>query len=55
MMMTVSERFREIATMKCLGASDGFILKAFLIEAREVVEFDGVFGQSGRAVAIRDR
>lgn len=33
MMMTVTERFREIATMKCLGASDGFILKAFLIEA----------------------
>lgn len=33
MMMTVTERFREIATMKCLGAGDGFILKAFLIEA----------------------
>lgn len=33
MMMTVTERFREIATMKCLGASDGFVLKAFLIEA----------------------
>ena len=33
MMMAVSERFREIATMKCLGATDAFILKAFLIEA----------------------
>ena len=27
--MMVPERFREIATMKCLGAMDGFILKAF--------------------------
>jgi hypothetical protein len=33
MMMAVTERFREIATMKCLGAVDGFILKAFLIES----------------------
>ncbi len=33
MMMAVTERFREIATMKCLGAQDGFILKAFIIES----------------------
>jgi hypothetical protein len=33
MMMAVTERFREIATMKCLGAMDSFILKAFLIES----------------------
>ncbi len=33
MMMAVSERFREIATMKCLGAPDDFIRKAFLIES----------------------
>jgi ABC-type antimicrobial peptide transport system permease subunit len=36
MMMAVTERFREIATMKCLGAVDGFILKAFLIESGSV-------------------
>ena len=36
MMMAVTERFREIATMKCLGAMDGFILKAFLIESGSV-------------------
>lgn len=33
MLMAITERFREIATMKCLGATDGFILKQFLIEA----------------------
>ena len=26
MLMAITERFREIATMKCLGATDGFIL-----------------------------
>ncbi|MDA3962081.1 MAG: FtsX-like permease family protein [Planctomycetota bacterium] len=36
MMMAVTERFREIATMKCLGAMDNFILKAFLIESGSV-------------------
>jgi uncharacterized membrane protein YccC len=33
MFMTVQERFREIGTMKCLGALDGFIVKIFLIES----------------------
>jgi hypothetical protein len=33
MMMAVTERFREIATMKCLGALDSFIVKSFLIES----------------------
>lgn len=33
MLMAITERFREIATMKCLGATDSFILKQFLIEA----------------------
>lgn len=33
MMMSVAERFTEIATMKCLGALDGFLLKLFLYEA----------------------
>lgn len=32
MLMSVTERFREIGTMKCLGALDGFIVKLFLIE-----------------------
>ncbi|MGH7145837.1 MAG: ABC transporter permease, partial [Planctomycetota bacterium] len=33
MLMSVTERFREIGTMKCLGALDGFIMKLFLIES----------------------
>lgn len=33
MLMSVTERFREIGTMKCLGALDGFIVRLFLIES----------------------
>jgi hypothetical protein len=33
MLMSVTERFREIATMKCLGALSGFVIKVFLIES----------------------
>lgn len=33
MLMSVTERFREIGTMKCLGALDSFIVKMFVIEA----------------------
>lgn len=33
MLMSVSERVREIGTMKCLGALDGFIIKLFLLES----------------------
>ena len=32
-LMAVTERFREIGTMKCLGALDRFILKLFVLEA----------------------
>ncbi len=40
MLMSVTERFREIGTMKCLGALDGFIIKLFLIESL----FQGIAG-----------
>lgn len=33
MLMSVTERFREIGTMKCLGALDAFIVKLFMIES----------------------
>jgi putative ABC transport system permease protein len=33
MLMSVSERFREIGTMKCLGALNQFVVKIFMIEA----------------------
>ncbi|CCO24703.1 ABC transporter permease [Maridesulfovibrio hydrothermalis] len=32
-LMAVTERFREIGTMKCLGALDSFVLRLFVIEA----------------------
>lgn len=31
--MSVTERFREIGTLKCLGALDGFIIRLFLLES----------------------
>ena len=40
MLMSVTERFREIGTMKCLGALDGFIIKLFVLESL----FQGVVG-----------
>jgi putative ABC transport system permease protein len=33
MLMSVTERYREIGTIKCLGASDSFIVKVFFLEA----------------------
>ena len=33
MFMSVTERFTEIATMKCLGALDGFLMLLFLFES----------------------
>ena len=47
MLMSVTERFREIGTMKCLGALDGFIVKLFLIESL----FQGVVGTILGAIA----
>lgn len=33
MLISVTERFREIGTMKCLGALDAFIVKLYLMES----------------------
>ncbi len=33
MLMSVTERFREIGTMKCLGAGDSLVVKIFLMES----------------------
>ena len=33
MLMSVTERYQEIGTMKCLGAYDGFIVQLFFIES----------------------
>ena len=42
-LMAVTERFREIGTMKCLGALDRFILRLFILEA-------GMQGLTGASV-----
>lgn len=44
MLMAITERFREIATMKCLGATDGYILSQFMLEAALQGFFGGVLG-----------
>ncbi len=46
MLMSVTERFREIGTMKCLGALDKFVVKLFLIES----SLQGVVGSLVGAV-----
>ncbi len=40
MLISVTERFREIGTMKCLGGLDSFIVKLYLIESL----FQGIVG-----------
>ena len=45
MLMSVTERFREIATMKCLGALDGFVMVLFVMEA-------GLFGLAGGVLGV---
>ncbi len=46
LLMSVTERFREIGTMKCLGALDSFIVRMFLIEAALM----GLFGSMAGAI-----
>jgi hypothetical protein len=46
-LMAVTERFREIGTMKCLGALDRFVLRLFILEAA----MQGLAGASIGAVA----
>jgi len=46
MLMSVTERYKEIGTMKCLGALDKFIIKLFLLESG----FMGLFGSIAGAL-----
>lgn len=48
-LMAVTDRFREIGTMKCLGALDRFILRLFLIEALVQGFIGSVIGAIGGA------
>jgi hypothetical protein len=47
MLMSVTERFREIGTMKCLGALSGFVRTLFLIESGLMGLVGGVVGVAG--------
>lgn len=44
MLMSVTERFRDIGTMKCLGAESRFIRRLFLLEASLMGVVGGVVG-----------
>ncbi len=44
MLMSVTERFREIGTMKCLGALSGFIRQIFLFESCLIGAAGGLAG-----------
>lgn len=44
MLMSVTERYKEIGTIKCLGALDSFIVKLFLIESGLLGFFGSLIG-----------
>ncbi|HVF10403.1 MAG TPA: FtsX-like permease family protein [Abditibacteriaceae bacterium] len=44
MLMSVTERYKEIGTLKCLGALDNFIIKLFLIESGLLGFFGSLLG-----------
>lgn len=44
MLMAVTERYKEIGTMKCLGAMDSFIVRLFLLESSVLGMLGGGFG-----------
>lgn len=47
MLMSVTERYKEIGTMKCLGALDIFVIQLFLLESG----FQGLVGSLSGAIA----
>lgn len=53
MLMSVTERVREIGTLKCLGALSSFVVRLFLIESALVGLFGAVLGMLlGMAFAV---
>lgn len=44
MLISVAERYREIGTLKCLGATNSFIIKTFIIEALMIGFLSSVAG-----------
>jgi len=47
MLMAVTERYKEIGTMKCLGALDKFVIRLFLVESGML----GILGSIAGAIA----
>lgn len=52
MLMSVTERYREIGTFKCLGASNGFVVRVFLIEALLLGSIGSVCGSLLGCMAV---
>jgi ABC-type antimicrobial peptide transport system permease subunit len=52
MLLAVSERYREIGTFKCIGASDGFIVKVFLFESSMIGAAGSAAGSLVGALAM---
>jgi ABC-type antimicrobial peptide transport system permease subunit len=50
MLMSVTERFRDIGTMKCLGALSSLVRTLFLLEAAFMGTVGGVAGVAGGAL-----
>ncbi len=50
MLMSVTERFREIGTMKCLGALSSFVTRMFVLEASIIGLVGGVAGAIAGAI-----
>lgn len=44
MLMSVTERVREIGTLKCLGARDRFVIKSYLVESSLQGFLGAIFG-----------
>jgi ABC-type lipoprotein release transport system permease subunit len=44
MLMAVTERYKEIGTIKCLGATDGYILEIFFTESALLGLLGGLIG-----------
>ena len=51
MLMSVTERYREIGTIKCLGASDSFIVRVFFLEAT-ILGATGSFAGAAAGVGL---
>ena len=52
MLMAVTERYKEIGTMKCLGALDGFVVELFILESSLQGLIGSLIGTAGGMLLI---